>query len=139
MAFRGHEIINGKESDIPKPDQGFLDEYSRTKYEAEQMVLKRPSTTTMRKTILRLGGVFGPNEKAMLPRSITAIKSGLLNLAYCLKSDLKIDLVHIDNVVQAHVKVSGAFFVIETRSEETIHLLFTGSQCVIVPWKFVPS
>lgn len=108
VAFRGHEIINGKESDIPKPDQGFLDEYSRTKYEAEQMVLKRPSTTTMRKTILRLGGVFGPNEKAMLPRSITAIKSGLLNLAYCLKSDLKIDLVHIDNVVQAHVKAVNA-------------------------------
>ncbi|TRY61604.1 hypothetical protein TCAL_07450 [Tigriopus californicus] len=106
VAFRGHEIINGKESDIPRSDQGFLDDYSKTKYEAEQMVLAEPSS--MRKTILRLGGVFGPNEKAMLPRSITAISSGLLNLAYCLKSDLKIDLVHIDNVVQAHVKALNA-------------------------------
>eukprot|EP00095_Tigriopus_kingsejongensis_P012393 maker-scaffold1164_size58058-snap-gene-0.12 protein:Tk12393 transcript:maker-scaffold1164_size58058-snap-gene-0.12-mRNA-1 annotation:"short-chain dehydrogenase reductase family 42e member 1" len=103
VAFRGEEIINQSERDCPGDEKPFLDEYSRSKYEAEQLVLNFPQTG-LKRCVLRLGGIFGPGEKSMLPRTISAVNSGIMNVAYCLKSDLKIDLVHIDNVVQAHVK-----------------------------------
>ena len=53
----------------------------------------------------RLGGIYGPGEQAMFPRPIRSIKAKLLNFAHCLKKDLLIDLVHIDNAVQGHIKV----------------------------------
>ena len=54
----------------------------------------------------RLAGVYGPGEMVILGRSLRVIQSGILRETLSQKLDLKIDFVHIKNVVQAHVKVS---------------------------------
>ena len=87
----------------------------------------------------RLAGVYGPGEMVILGRSLRVIQSGILRETLSQKLDLKIDFVHIKNVVQAHVKVSWihhyigdifncaipglflAIFVISTFSMKSVH------------------
>ena len=55
--------------------------------------------------IFRMGGVYGPNEKTILARSLYLMSTRLGYFSFCHKKDLKIDFLHIDNAVQGHVKV----------------------------------
>lgn len=62
--------------------------------------------------VYRIGGLFGPNERATIPRAIQCIEAGILNWAHSLNEELKIDFLHIDNAVQAHIKVSKVIIII---------------------------
>ena len=54
----------------------------------------------------RLAGVYGPNEQIILGRSVKLIRCGIARDTFTQKEGLLIDFVHINNVVQAHLKVS---------------------------------
>lgn len=80
----------------------FDDQYTRSKKLAETMVISA-AADCMKTCSLRLGGIYGPGEGWILPRLIQFIKLGILTLFSF--SHVTIDFLHIDNCVQAHVKV----------------------------------
>ncbi len=106
IRFNGRELLDAKEEeeeeDVDDPEGEFsfdyIDEYSKTKHKAERLVLR--GSQDMKTCSLRLGGVYGPGERCLLPRSARFIRSGLMDVAYCLPDDLKIDFLHVDNAVQ---------------------------------------
>lgn len=52
-----------------------------------------------------MSGIYGPHEQRHLPRTIKLIRSGMVTAGYAYET--KQDLVHRDNAVQAHVKVTN--------------------------------
>ena len=55
--------------------------------------------------LYRIGGIYGPNEASMLPRAAKMMTMGFFNIRHSGYQKLKIDFLHIDNAVQAHIKV----------------------------------
>jgi len=120
VVFNGNEILNGDEDSHTWLEDGHLDFYSRTKHQAEKLVLQsshqktKDQKTTLRTCVLRMGGVYGPNEKTILARSLYLMSTRLGYFSFCHKKDLKIDFLHIDNAVQGHVKALDKLLKSET-------------------------
>ena len=57
----------------------------------------------------RIGGLIGPNERAILPRTLKCLRIEILKYVYLLQEDLKVDFLFIDNAVQAHIKVCSTY------------------------------
>lgn len=116
VGFNGTEIINGNEESNKwlANDDSHIDYYSWTKQMAEQYVIQANNqlcddqVTTLKTCVLRLGGVYGPDEKVILQRSLNLMMSKVGFLAYSHHENLKIDFAHIDNVVQGHIKANEA-------------------------------
>lgn len=53
--------------------------------------------------IIRLNGLYGPQEQRHLPRFINMLKASPKMVGYAL--DTKQDMTYLHNAVQAHVKV----------------------------------
>jgi len=111
VVFQGREIIDGNEkSHLWVEDGQYLDYYSKTKEQAEKMVIESNCKKTkngkndLRTCVLRMGGIYGPDEKTILGRAFYFMSQSVGYFAFCQKKDLKIDWLHIDNAVQGHVK-----------------------------------
>ena len=113
----------------------YLDEYSRSKRISEDLILAANGNQNLRTSVLRyvrtcvrntmthpevriqsvlmlfsfccyrIGGLVGPNERAIIPRTLRCVRSGILKYIYLLQEDLKVDFLFIENAVQAHIKV----------------------------------
>ncbi len=82
-----------KESD---PVAGiFCNDYAKTKYQAEQLVL----SSSVNSIILRPRGVFGPNDRAIMPRLLKAVRGKTLLLPSGRNPVL--DMTYVDNVADA--------------------------------------
>ena len=84
VGFGGNEVLNGDEDDS---NESFVDRYSETKFAAENIV----RNSGLRNAILRIGGVYGPGEKSMIPRSIRCVK--LLGYFHALDRSDKLDFL----------------------------------------------
>ena len=57
----------------------------------------------------RLPGVYGPGEEIIVKRTYAYINSFISSFFVLHKKDLKIDWIHVRNVVQAQFKVIKSF------------------------------
>jgi len=57
------------------PSSGGIDGYTRTKFEAEQLVLKHVRENRLPATVLRPGFIYGPRDRTILPRLLEKIKT----------------------------------------------------------------
>ncbi|CCN36300.1 putative 3-beta hydroxysteroid dehydrogenase [Vibrio nigripulchritudo SO65] len=73
----------------------FCNDYAKTKYQAEQLVQSSP----VHSVILRPRGIFGPNDRAIVPRVMNAIRGQTLLLPSSRNPVL--DLTYVDNVAEA--------------------------------------
>ena len=125
VAFSGTEVVEGTEHASSPGGLGgtaHLDTYSRCKAQAEDIVLAAngrltaDGTTRLKTCILRLAGVYGPHEQIIVGRTFRSLLNGC-DMFSCFPEDVKVDFVHIDNAVQAHVKAGfyfrGTFFGME--------------------------
>ena len=55
--------------------------------------------------LCRLAGVYGPYEDMIVNRSLAFLQSKLSMLFVCYDKDIRVDFVHIRNVIQAHINV----------------------------------
>ncbi|GLQ75026.1 NAD-dependent epimerase/dehydratase family protein [Vibrio penaeicida] len=86
-----------KESDpVANP---FCNDYAKTKYQAEQLVQSTP--TDLKSIILRPRGIFGPNDRAIVPRIMKAIRGNTLLMPSSRNPIL--DLTYVDNVADAAI------------------------------------
>ena len=125
VAFSGVNVINGNEDSHLWPEN-LCDVYSSSKQQAEKIVIRADgrinrSGARIKTCILRLAGVYGPEEMIILGRSLKVIQSGLTKDIFARKKNLKIDFVHVKNVVQAHVKALKA---LETTDAANGHIFF---------------
>uniref|UniRef100_A0A1I8IRF9 3Beta_HSD domain-containing protein n=1 Tax=Macrostomum lignano TaxID=282301 RepID=A0A1I8IRF9_9PLAT len=105
VVFGGQEIRNGDETLPYLPMDRHVDAYSRTKSEAEQLVLSANSNSGLLTCALRLAGVYGPGEQRHLPRAVGFMAVGAFRVRWGLRQ-ADVDFLHIDNLVQGHVKAA---------------------------------
>lgn len=95
--------IHGGDERLPYAD-GAADLYTRTKIEAERLVLAAhdPSPAGLMTCALRPGGIYGPGDKRFVPRAVDAARRLGLRPYWAGPSAL-IDLTHVESLALAHV------------------------------------
>ncbi|XP_062999116.1 putative short-chain dehydrogenase/reductase family 42E member 2 [Elgaria multicarinata webbii] len=113
VVFAGQAIIDGDEASVPYyPLNKHVNEYSKTKSIAEQMVLAANGSFLagggkLYTCALRAPGIYGPEEQRHMPRLASKIESG--QFAFKLGSpDVLMNWVHVENLVQAHILAAEA-------------------------------
>lgn len=77
--------------------QTFVNEYARTKYQAEKLV----QDSGLQAVILRPRALFGENDQVLLPRLLKAAKTGGGTLCLPRGGNVLLDLTYLDNAVDA--------------------------------------
>ncbi|XP_059927675.1 short-chain dehydrogenase/reductase family 42E member 1-like [Gadus macrocephalus] len=113
VVFGGQVIENGDESLHYLPLHHHPDHYSRTKSLAEMAVLGANGAAlksgggALRTCALRAAGIYGPGEQRHLPRVVGYIERGVFRFVYGDPAS-RVEFVHVDNLVSAHVLAAGA-------------------------------
>ncbi|XP_067859172.1 putative short-chain dehydrogenase/reductase family 42E member 2 [Heptranchias perlo] len=113
VVFGGQHIDQGDEETVPYvPLDKHVDHYSRTKAIADQMVLAADGVplkggNTLRTCVLRPPGIYGPQEQRHLPRVAVNIERRLFSFTFG-NLDAKMNWVHVDNLVEAHILAAEA-------------------------------
>ncbi|KAM6423924.1 putative short-chain dehydrogenase/reductase family 42E member 2 [Liasis olivaceus] len=113
VVFAGQTIIDGDEATVPYfPLDQQVNEYSRTKSIAEQMVLAANGSRLagggkLHTCAIRPPGIYGPEEQRHLPRLALNIKRGIFNIRVGDPGTL-MNWVHVENLVQAHILAAKA-------------------------------
>lgn len=98
VVFSGAPIADGDES-LPYAGR-FLDDYGRTKAEAEQRVLAADGQGGMQTVSLRAAGVFGPHDRNRFPVILDHVgKGGFVALG---DGRARFSHVYVDNLAHAH-------------------------------------
>uniref|UniRef100_A0A8C1NDS7 Short chain dehydrogenase/reductase family 42E, member 2 n=1 Tax=Cyprinus carpio TaxID=7962 RepID=A0A8C1NDS7_CYPCA len=111
VAFAGRPIEDGDEDSVPcVPLDMHIDHYSRTKAIAERMVLAADGRSTkggglLHTCVLRPSGIYGPEERRHLHR--VNVERRLFSFHFG-DPNAKMNWVHVDNLVMAHVLAAEA-------------------------------
>uniref|UniRef100_A0A8C6TJA9 Short chain dehydrogenase/reductase family 42E, member 2 n=1 Tax=Neogobius melanostomus TaxID=47308 RepID=A0A8C6TJA9_9GOBI len=111
VVFDGKPIEDGDETSVPYvPPDMHIDHYSRTKSIAEQMVLSANGYSLkggglLRTCVLRPCGIYGPEERRHLHR--VNVERRFFSFRFG-NSQAKMNWVHVDNLVLAHILASEA-------------------------------
>ncbi|CAL8264942.1 unnamed protein product [Gadus morhua 'NCC'] len=113
VAFTGQPIEDGDEESQPcVPLNMYLDHYSRTKSIADQMVREANGCGLkgggrLRSCALRSSGIYGPGERRHFHRMMENLRRGLIGFQFG-EARAKMNWVHVDNLVMAHVLAAEA-------------------------------
>ncbi|TRY94372.1 hypothetical protein DNTS_006265 [Danionella cerebrum] len=113
VVFSGRPIEDGNEDSVPcVPPHMHIDHYSRTKAVAERMVLAADRRATkgggsLHTCVLRPCGIYGPEERRHLHRVMVNVERRLFSFRFG-DPDAKMNWVHVDNLVMAHVLAAEA-------------------------------
>ncbi|XP_043105979.1 putative short-chain dehydrogenase/reductase family 42E member 2 isoform X2 [Puntigrus tetrazona] len=113
VAFAGRPIEDGDEDSVPCVQLDMhIDHYSRTKAIAERMVLAANRRSTkggalLHTCVLRPSGIYGPEERRHLHRVMVNVERRLFSFRFG-DPNAKMNWVHVDNLVTAHVLAAEA-------------------------------
>nr|DBA20245.1 TPA: hypothetical protein GDO54_015957 [Pyxicephalus adspersus] len=113
VVFGGNYIEEGdEETTTYYPPEKQLDYYSKTKTIADQMILEANGTllkdgSKLLTCALRPPGIYGPDERRLLPRLVAIAKTKLLCFKFW-KDQTKINWIHLHNLVDAHILAAEA-------------------------------
>jgi nucleoside-diphosphate-sugar epimerase len=106
VVFYGQKIEGGNERMPYAPLSRHSDEYSKSKTEAEKLVLQYnglqlETGEILLTSIIRPGAIYGDDEQRHIPRIVKFIDIGLYSLFTV--GNANVDWVHIDNLVRVTV------------------------------------
>ncbi|KAL8175486.1 UNVERIFIED_CONTAM: hypothetical protein K2H54_026352, partial [Gekko kuhli] len=113
VVFAGQTVLDGDEESVPYfPLAEHVNEYSRTKSIAEQMILAANGSSLagggkLYTCALRPPGIYGPEEQRHMPQLALNIERGLFNFRIG-SSETFMNWVHVKNLVQAHILAADA-------------------------------
>ncbi|KAJ6659712.1 hypothetical protein lerEdw1_018426 [Lerista edwardsae] len=113
VVFAGQAIEDGDEDSVPYyPLDKQVNEYSRTKTIAEQMVLAANGSPlkgggTLYTCALRPPGIYGPDEQRHLPRLTLNAERGLFTFKLGPPTN-RMNWVHVKNLIQGHILAANA-------------------------------
>lgn len=115
VVFSGKKELADPGEDVPyNREEDCVDEYSKTKCIAEQLVVKyngrplkvknakNPEYTTVATCAVRPAAIYGEGEERHFPRIIEVLESGMLQFLVG-SPDSLVDWVHVDNLVYGHI------------------------------------
>mmetsp|Transcript_16608 Transcript_16608/g.64867 ORF Transcript_16608/g.64867 Transcript_16608/m.64867 type:complete len:431 (+) Transcript_16608:153-1445(+) len=110
VCFDGSRQLVNEDESLPYASR-FIDAYSESKCEAEQLVLGADgldlddSTSTFATAAIRPAGIYGEGEKRHLPRVVEMIRNGFFCFTIGLPST-RVEFVYVDNLVSAHIRLA---------------------------------
>ncbi len=129
VVFDGGDIRGADET---KPySSNFLNDYSKTKMMAEQMVL-RANSEALCTVALRPHQIIGPDDPHLVPRLVNAAKRGKLKIVGT--GGNLVDVTYIQNAVDAHIL---AFQHLSPQSPVAGQAYFIGQERPVVLWDFI--
>ncbi len=134
VAYNAEDAVNIDES-APYPEK-YLCYYSRTKAEAERMVMKANGSGGLLTVSLRPHLIWGPGDNHLIPRVIRAAaeKSAAKRLKIVGDGLNKVDITYIDNAVDAHL---NAFDALAEGSKTAGSVYFISQGEPVVLWEFI--
>jgi len=131
VVFGGESIHNGQaEIPYPKKASSF---YTSTKAKAEQLILTA-NTVNLKTLALRPHIVLGPGDTQIIPRLIERAKSGRLPIIG--SGSNQIDIIHIDNLVDAHL---AALKAMDQNPNCLGKAYFVSNGDPVIVWDFINS
>ena len=88
----------GTDEDEP-PNAAGIDGYTRTKYEAEQLVLQHVKERRLPAVVIRPGFIYGPRDRTILPRLLERLRAG--QFAFLGSPDKVMNNTFVGNLVDA--------------------------------------
>ncbi|KAG5832235.1 hypothetical protein ANANG_G00288930 [Anguilla anguilla] len=140
VVFAGRPIEDGDEETVPcVPLDMHIDHYSRTKAIAEHMVLKANGHTLkgggrLQTCILRPSGIYGPEERRHLHRVMVNVERRLFSFSFG-NHDAKLNWVHVDNLVMAHILAADGLTVRKDRvASGQVYFINDGEAVNLFEW-----
>lgn len=126
----GIEDLCGVDESIAYPEK-YLCHYASTKAMAEELLL-RSNDHELATVALRPHLIFGPNDPHIFPKLIEKAKLGKLKIVGSGKN--LVDVLYVQNAVDAHIQVFGK---LEIGSNVSGQTYFLGQEKPVVLWDFI--
>jgi len=101
VAVYGEAAPDGADEDTPPHPSG---PYGESKLEAERLCLRYMREQGIEVVLLRPCFVYGPGDRYFLPTAVSILRGGWFPVVD--GGALPLDVVHVDDVVQAHLRVA---------------------------------
>ncbi|MBT5375207.1 MAG: NAD-dependent epimerase/dehydratase family protein [Nitrospinaceae bacterium] len=125
----GTSSLKGVDESVSYPND-YLCEYPRTKAIAEKMVIEA-NNADLATVSLRPHLIWGPGDPHLIPRLLAkAEKGSLLQVG---QGDNEVDIIYIDNAVQAHIKACESLD-IDNRSRGKVYFVSDGEPVNLWQW-----
>ena len=126
-----HGHLSGVNEAQP-PGTNFPADYPRTKAEAERIILSAHQPGTLATTALRPHLIWGVGDKNLIPRVIARARAGRLRIVGDGKN--RVDLTHIENVVDAHLLAEAALAHRDSPAGGRAYFITNGEPVALWPW-----
>lgn len=126
-----HRDLAGADESLPLGTD-FPADYPRTKAAAERLVLSANSSDDLRTCALRPHLIWGPGDSNLIPRIIARARAGQLQIVG--GGHNRVDLTHIDNVVDAHVLAEQALAYPDSPAGGRAYFITNGEPVVLWKW-----
>jgi 2-alkyl-3-oxoalkanoate reductase len=125
----GTSSLKGVDESVPYPND-YLCEYPRTKAIAEKMVIEANSVD-LATVSLRPHLIWGPGDPHLIPRLLAKAEKG--RLVQVGQGDNEVDIIYIDNAVQAHIKACESLD-IDSSSRGKVYFVSDGEPVNLWQW-----
>ena len=105
--------------------------YPTTKAIAERLV-RAANSPALRTVALRPHLVWGPGDRNLVPRVVAAARRGRLRVVG--RGENRVDLTHIDNVVDAHLLAERALARADSPAAGRAYFITNGEPVALWPW-----
>lgn len=130
VVFDNHDIKEGDESLPYASDSKSL--YARSKIPAEKYVLEN-NGQNLKTLALRPHLIFGPGDENLIPRLVEKSKKGRLRIIG--KGKNLVDVIHISNAVDAHIK---SYEALKTKTSNVEgEVFFIAQEKPVELWEFI--
>lgn len=129
VVFNGKDLAGADES-LPMTTRCPC-AYPLTKAMAE-LDVRDANSPTLRTVALRPHLIWGVNDRNLIPRIVSAARQGKLRIVGNGKN--RVDLVHVDNVVEAHLLAEGALLGDDPVAAGKAYFITNGEPVVLWDW-----
>lgn len=130
VVFNGLDLVDADES-LPYGEQ-IPSHYAATKAIAEAAVLAADDPSGLRTTALRPHLVWGPGDTNLIPRVVARSRKGRLRIVG--SGENRVDLTHIENVVDAHLLAEKALCEHPPSAGGRAYFITNGEPVRLWPW-----
>lgn len=138
LVFTSSPSVVFNEQDLAGVDESqplgrhFPADYPRTKAEAERMILAANEPGRLVTCALRPHLVFGPGDQNLVPRVVARARAGRLRMIGTGRN--RVDLTHVDNVVDAHLLAEAALARPGTPAAGRPYFITNGEPVLLWDW-----
>lgn len=138
IVFTSSPSVVFNDSDLSGADEtqplgtNFPADYPRTKAEAERIILSANAPGSLATVSLRPHLIWGVGDHHLIPRVVKRAKQGRLRIVGVGRN--KVDLTHVENVVDAHILAEAATRCPDSPAHGKAYFITNGEPVVLWDW-----